>query len=86
MHWWCKEYPVSDAAQEAQVDEETAIQIYQYLEIFVYSWRLLHHDAPLMLGGSGTIVQIDESLFRHKCKVRETPCLCTVSYHGTSDR
>ena len=61
MHWWCREYPVSDAAQESQVDEKTAIQINQYL----------HHDAPLMLGGSGTIVQIYESLFRHKCKVRE---------------
>ena len=65
---------MSDAAQEAQVDEKTAIQIYQYFRD-ICSWRLLHHDAPLMLGGSGTIVQIDESLFRHKCKVRETPCL-----------
>ena len=78
---------MSDAAQEAQVDEKTAIQIYQYFRD-ICSWRLLHHDAPLILRGSGTIVQIDESLFRHKCKVRETPCLCTVSYHdhGTSDR
>ena len=56
---------MSDAAQEAQVDEKTAIQIYQYFRD-ICSWRLLHHDAPLMLGGSGTIVQIDESLFRHK--------------------
>ena len=28
-------------------------------------------DAPLLLGGTGVIVQIDESLFRHKPKVSE---------------
>ena len=26
------------------------------------------HDSPLMLGGNGVVVQIDESLFRHKPK------------------
>ena len=77
IHWWCREYPVSDAAQEAQVEEKRAIQIYQYFRD-ICSWHLLHHDAPLMLRGSGTAVQIDESLFRHKRKVRQTLCLCTV--------
>ena len=31
MYWWIRQYPVSDAAQEAEVQEKTAIQVYQYL-------------------------------------------------------
>ena len=68
MHWWVRQYPVIDAAQEAEVTEKTAIQTYQYLRD-ICSWRLLNHDSPLMLGGPGVVVQIDESLFRHKPKV-----------------
>ena len=67
MYWWAREYPVKDAAEEALVDEKTAIQIYQYCRD-ICSWRLLNTDAPLMLGGPGVVVQIDESLFRHKPK------------------
>ena len=68
LHWWCRQYPVTDAAEEAKVSKVTAIQCYQYLRD-ICSWRLLNRDAPLLLGGSGHIVQIDESLFRHKVKV-----------------
>ena len=68
IHWWCREYPVSDAAQEAKITEKTAVQAYQYFRD-ICSWRLLNHDSPLMLGGRGVVVQIDESLFRHKPKV-----------------
>ena len=64
MYWWAREYPVKDAAE---VDEKTAIEIYQYCRD-ICSWRLLNHDSPLMLGGQGVVVQIDESLFRHKPK------------------
>ena len=67
LYWWAREYPVKDAAEEANVDEKTAIQIYQYCRD-ICSWRLLNHDSPLMLGGPGVVVQIDESLFRHKPK------------------
>ena len=35
----------------------------------ICSWRLLNHDAPLMLGRPGVVVHIDESFFRHKPKV-----------------
>ena len=70
MYWWIHQYPVSDAAQEAEVQEKTAIQAYQYLRD-ICSWRLMSMDAPLLLGGAGVIVQIDESLFRHKPKVSE---------------
>ena len=31
MYWWIRQYPVSDAAQEAEVQEKTVIQVYQYL-------------------------------------------------------
>ena len=58
---------MKDAAEEEEVDEKTAIQIYQYCRD-ICSWRLLIHDSPLMLGGNGVVVQIDESLFRHKPK------------------
>ena len=67
MYWWAREYPVKDAAEEAEVDKKTAIQIYQYCHDLC-SWRLLNHDSPMMLGGQGVVVQIDESLFRHKPK------------------
>ena len=66
MYWWVRQYPVGDAAQEAQVQE---IQAYQYLRD-ICSWRLLK-DAPLMLGGPGVVIQIDESLFRHMPKVSD---------------
>ena len=69
MYWWVRQYPVGDAAREAQVQEKSAIQAYQYFRD-ICSCRLLE-DAPLMLGGPGVVVQIDESLFRHKPKVSD---------------
>ena len=44
MYWWAHEYPVTDAALEA---EKTAIQAYQYCWD-ICSWRLLNRDAKLM--------------------------------------
>ena len=61
---------MNDAAQEAEVQEKTAIQVYQYLR-HMCSWHLMSMDAPLLLDGLGVIVLIDESLFRHKPKVSE---------------
>ena len=34
--------------------------------MYTCSWHLLNHDAPLMLGGPGSVVENDEPLFRHK--------------------
>ena len=68
MHWWSREYPVTDAAEEAKVTEATAIQAYQYFRD-ICSWRLVTHDSPIMLGGPGVVVQIDESMFKHTQKV-----------------
>ena len=44
MYWWAREYPVKGAAEEAEVDEKTAIQVYQYCRD-VCSWRILNHDS-----------------------------------------
>ena len=67
MYMWAREYPVKDAAEEAEVQEKTAIDVYQWLRE-VCSTRLIT-DGPIVLGGPGSTVQIDESLFRHKPKV-----------------
>ena len=66
----------TDAAQEAKVEKNTAVQAYQYFRD-ICSRRLLNHDAPLMLGGPGVVVHIDKSLFIHKPKVWYT-CMTSV--------
>ena len=55
-----------DTAEEAEISDRVAIDIYQWLRE-VCTTALLNN--PMILGGPGTVVQIDESLFRHKPKV-----------------
>ena len=55
------------AALQAEISEVTAVDVYQFCRD-VCSTRLIN-DGPTMLGGNGVVVQIDESLFVHKCKV-----------------
>ena len=57
---------MSDAAEEAKVELNTAIAVYQWMRE-VCSTKLL--STPIKLGGPGVVVQIDESLMRHKPKV-----------------
>ena len=67
MLWfWAREYPVTEAAVEAEIGRPAAIDIYQWLRE-VCSTKLI--QSPVILGGPGKVVQIDESLFRHKPKV-----------------
>ena len=66
MLLWARQYPVSDAAEEASIGEDTACNIYQWLRE-VCSTKLV--GIPIVLGGPGVIVQVDESLFKHKPKV-----------------
>ena len=66
IYWWARQYPVTDAANEANVDRGTACDVYRWLWE-VCSSRLL--TTPIMLGGPGVVVQIDESLYHHKPKV-----------------
>lgn len=68
VYLWVRQYPVTDASEEAEVDEHTAIDVYQWLRE-VCSQRLIN-DPDIVLGGPNIVVQIDESLFRHKPKVR----------------
>ena len=67
LYWWARQYPVSMASEEAETTNRTAIDIYQWLRE-ICGWRLLTID-DCHLGGPGSIVQIDESLFKHKPKV-----------------
>ena len=67
MYMWVRQYPVKDASEEAEVTEHTAIDMYQWLRE-VCSDTLVH-GPPIILGGQQVVVQIDESLFRHKPKV-----------------
>ena len=66
MIWWSQEYPVTEMAQEAEIANCTACDIYQWLQE-VCSTKLLR--PPIVLGGPGVIVEIDESQFKHKPKV-----------------
>jgi len=69
MYWWACQYPVTNAAQgSGKVEKNTGVQAYQYFRD-IWSWHLLNHDAPLMLGGPSGVVHIDQSPFRYKPKV-----------------
>ena len=78
IYWWIGQYPVGDAAEEAKVSRETAINVYQWLQE-VCSTKLL--AIPIVLGGPQKVVQIDESLFRHKPKVRDLYIILFKNYY-----
>ena len=68
IYWWARQYPVTDAAAEAEVDDGTAIDVYHWLREICSSALL---RTPIVLGGNGVVVQIDESVFSHKPKVKK---------------
>ena len=67
IHHWSMDMPVTQAAKQAKVSEKRTIDIYQYLRD-ACSTKLL--ATPIVLGGPGIVVQIDESLFVHTQKVQ----------------
>ena len=67
MHFWARQYPVTDAYGDIGVSEASSIQVYSWFRD-VCSHRLCS-DPPIKLGGPGKVVAIDESLFSHKPKV-----------------
>jgi transposase-like protein len=66
MYLWARDYPVRDVAQEAEIDKNIACDVLQWFRE-VSSVKLIR--TGIKLGGPGKVVQIDESLFRHKPKV-----------------
>ena len=69
IHFWSRQLPVTDAELQLEISRSTAIDIYQWFRE-VCSTKLL--ATPIVLGGPGTVVEIDESLFNHKPKVKLT--------------
>ena len=55
-----KDASVTDAIDDAEIDTHTGVDVYQWLRE-VWSTKLL--QSPIILGGLGVIVQVDESLF-----------------------
>ena len=78
LHLWAKNDPVTSVADDIEVSRSSAIDSYQWLWE-VCSTKLLQN--PIELGGPGKIVQIDESLFRHKQpKVLINNCVSATGY------
>ena len=77
LHLWAKNDPVTSVADDIEVSHSSAIDSYQWLRE-VCSTKLLQN--PIQLGGPGKIVQIDESLFRHKPKVLLNNCVIATGY------
>lgn len=77
MYFWLRQFPVTTAALDVDISKSTAIDVYQWFRE-VYSTTLL--NTQIVLGGNGAIVEIDESLFRHKPKV----CISTIVYRCTN--
>ena len=75
MWWWVREYPVGMMAEEVQIREDTACNIYQWLRE-VCSTALI--QTPMILGGPGVIVEIDESQFKHKPMIT---CITITQFH-----
>ena len=75
IFWWAQEYPVTDAEKAAKVDVGTAVDVYRWLRE-VCSTKLL--GMSITLGGPGVVVQVDESLFRHKPKVNKMRVLLQI--------
>jgi hypothetical protein len=76
MYMWVRQYPVTDACEEAEVGEHTAIDVYQWL--WEVCSQALLNGPPIIFGGQQTVVEIDESLFRHKPRVRKNVKLSTI--------
>ena len=60
MHFWLQ-FPVTTAPLDADINKSTAIDVYQWFRE-VCSTTLL--NTPIVLGGNGVIVEIDESLVK----------------------
>ena len=76
INHWVYQLPMCTVAQLVEVNKETAINVCQWLRE-VCSTKLV--NTSIILGGNGVVVQLDESLFRHKLKVNK----CLEYSHNT---
>ena len=67
-----KAVPSYICGEECEVDKNSACNAYRWFRE-VCSTKLL--QTSITIGGSGSVVQVDESLFRHKPKVYFA-CFC----------
>ena len=78
LYMWVRQYPVIDACEKANVGERTAIDIYQWLREVCSQALLNSPPMAIILGDQQTVLQIDESLFRHKPKVRKNVKIISI--------
>ena len=67
IYLWAVDTPLTTTVEAIGISARTTVNLYNFLRD-VCSWKLLQQ--PILLGGPGVIVQIDESLFKHKPKVK----------------
>ena len=83
ISWWCPQCKSRKTIRDGSffnkpLAKSTAIDVYQWFRE-VCSTALL--STPVVLGGNGVIVEIDESLFRHKPKVYITIIVNVISIY-----
>ena len=66
LYLWDVDTPNKTTAQALGISERVTVDAYNFIHD-VCSWKLL--QTPIKLGGPGKIIQINESLFKHKPKV-----------------
>ena len=85
VHSWATNRAVGEAITDAKIGKKMGINIYQWCRD-ICSWTLIN-GPPILLGGPGAIIQIDESVFTHQGKVASYG-LCihnsyTISYSSS---
>ena len=67
VHAWSTNRALGEATDDVKIGRKTGINIYQWCHD-ICSWKLIN-GPQILLGGPGSIVQIDESVFTHQGKV-----------------
>ena len=76
LYLWAVDTPNKTTVQARGISERVTVDAYNFI-CDVCSWKLL--QTPIKLGGLGKIIQIDESLFKHKPKVSLIIIMCTYN-------
>ena len=85
IYSWASRHALKEARTDVKIGEKMGINVYQWCRD-ICSWKLIS-GPPIQLGGPGSIVQIDESVFTHQGKVNKCtkstslccmhqPCMC----------